>query len=50
MGLCEVLRHRRDSEFVKGVRLRCTARVVNVFAMDESWCDESLYGCLGEVR
>jgi hypothetical protein len=26
------------------------AGVVKVVAMDESWCDESVYECLGEVR
>jgi hypothetical protein len=33
-----------------GACLGCTAGVVKVVAMDESWCDESVYECLGEVR
>jgi hypothetical protein len=27
-----------------------SAGVAKVVTMDESWCDESVYECLGEVR
>jgi hypothetical protein len=30
--------------------LGLTGRVVKVVATNESWCDESMYECLGEVR
>jgi hypothetical protein len=33
-----------------GAHLRCSTRVVKVVMTDESWCDESVYECLGEVR
>jgi hypothetical protein len=31
-------------------RLGCSGGVAKVVRMDESWCDEYVYGCLGEVR
>jgi hypothetical protein len=33
-----------------GVRPRFTAQVAKVVMMNESWCDEFVYECLGEVR
>jgi hypothetical protein len=30
-------------------RLGCSTKVVKDVMMDESWCDESVYECLGEV-
>jgi hypothetical protein len=29
---------------------KCTAGVVKFVVMDKSWCDESMYECLAEVR
>jgi hypothetical protein len=46
----EVLQQRRDGGSMVGACLGCTTRVVKVVAMDETWCDESMYKSLGEVK
>jgi hypothetical protein len=43
-----VTEKRRES--VVDARLGCSTGVVKVVTMNESWCDESVYECLGEVR
>jgi hypothetical protein len=49
-SLCEVLQHRRDGEYVVDACSGCSSEVAKDVTMDESWCDESVYECLGEVR